>query len=707
MNCGEGYSRKNENKILKILILGILFLLLFTASKFFYGRLYFGEYKAPHKGVYTNHDYFIEMAGDNGDILAADYVMYMYSAFITMVGDREVISDRRVAETDYRIMLPKHRKEDLGVLNTNFEEQAPNCQRYYLTGEDGQEHKVFVLTGTQWETASAINVFYDLEKNLIIAPAESFDEEDFVDIEIRAESFSCEAVKMLTEMDETIQRITGDNHKWEISARQLLFIVFIAFLGMVAGRSFIAKTGAMAIWFVLPFGFMSQIFAMLLLIVSHLKISLPNYILVSCATAIFLNVCLKKSGNAKFAMGCDRKQLINILLWICGVLWFCFQPHVILSYDSVFNEYFGKYAALMGDLNPVLDKVSSYSLITPLYEIGSSLFGIELNYSIQPILVVSFMAAMGWIWLRLINNLPRVKIWIILWGMLALAVNPMFYIQMFWKLNNLSLGLFAGISVGMHLLYHSTGEKAYFTIGNLFFAITCIARIEGGVFAVIHLVCLYILFRNEDREKEVEILCLRTGLMLSALYLYFCLVIGQVESPFWTPQKGLAMNILVWLVYLLFKIGPCLKDGIKKTFYNIDKVMPVCLFVIIAVFGIMDGEKLIHNMFTYTVNLGNYGGYWVLVMVTALFGAFFQKGKPVIRFLSIYLLSYFLLIPGLMMVRETPLRIGFGDSACRMLSHVVIVGGYLLIYFANSIFTDNSRDLQNKKEAAAVKELER
>lgn len=699
------YSTDHRNKIL---LLSFILLVLFTMSKIFNGMIYYGsydQYKKPHKGVYTNHDYFMQGAGTDGCVLDDEYQMYMYSAFLAMIGDREVVIDNRVVGQNYAIGLFKHTKDNIGVLNTDFADNAPKCQKYYLSDENGQEHKVFVVTGSQWEADSKIKIFYDLKENLIIAPTGYFEEKDFVNIEVQAAAFLRDYTTIMqTAADETIWRIAGDGHEMEISVRQLLFILFIALLGTAAGWHFLAKMGAMAIWFVLPFGFTNQIFSTLLLAVLHLKISLPNYIWVSCLVAVVLHVYVKKySDSVRLSIKYSRKYAISFLLWAGVVLWFCFKPYIILSYDSIFNEYYAKYAAATGNLNEVLGSLLSYSLITPLYEVGSTLFGIDLNYSLQPIFVVSFMAVMAWIWLKIIKNPLKVKIGVMLWAVLALTVNPMFFIQTFWKLNNLSLGMFVGISVGMHLLYYMTEEKIYFRVGELFFAIVCIARIEGGLFAIVHLVCLYILLKNKDKEKEVENLCLKMALLLTALYFYYFFVIGQTESEFWTPKKGLAMNILMWLVYLFFKILPVLKGNFKKIADRIDIIMPVCISLAVLASGFVDGEKFIYNMFCYICNLGNYGGYWVPVMLIALYGVLRWRRNAVIRFLSLYLISYALLIPALMAFRESPLRTGFGDSACRMLSHIVIVGAYLLIYVVNSWFSDRQEEIVGiEKEVATL-----
>lgn len=680
--------------------LGIVLLLLFLMAAFFYNRMYFGEYKYPHKNVYTFHDYFIEMRED-GVISEANFKMYMYSAFNVMLENREVEIDSRIVQDNAisSCLMPiKYSQENMGVLNLSFDDEKVEGQKYYLLNEDGQEQKMLLFTGEQWEQSSCIKIFYNLEGAVIIAPEEMFEDRDFVDMEIESGNFSCEKVLMQTQMDATIQRIEGTGHKREIVIRQLLFILFIASIGIIAGTPFLKKAGSMAIWFIFPFGFMSQIFSTLLLIFLHLKISFLSYALMSYAAAVVLNMFMKKHmSNVQLSEKHGKWGIVSLLLWVGMILWLCIHPYIILSYDSVLNAYYGNFAAVTGELNSVLDRVLSFSLITPLYEVGSALFEIELNYSIQPILTLSFMAAMGWIWVRVIKKQAWVKAGILLWGILALAVNPMFFIQTFWKLNNLSLGMFVGISVGMHLLYYMSGEKAYFKIGNLFFAVVCIARIEGGVFAVVHLVCLYILFQEKGKEKDVERLCLSMALLLTALFVYCLCVIGQTESDFWTPQKGLAMNIFVWLVYLFFKIIPIFKGRVKKIANNIDKVMPLCILFALLVFGIINREKFIHNMFCYICNLGNYGGYWVLVIMTALYGIFWRKENPVIRFLSLYLVSYFFLIPGLMIFRSVPLRIGFGDSACRMLSHIVIVGCYLLIYFVNDLFMDDRKTLKNRK----------
>lgn len=693
----------NKRKyIYQNLLLGIILLLLFITARFFYNRLYFGEYKYAHKDVYTYYDYFMEMKED--DVISeSNFRQYMYSAYNTMVGSRDVTIDRRILENGiqrtYCLYPIKYSQDNIGVLNGLFDEKELDCQKYYLLDTDGKEHKLFIFTGNEWEKSSHIKIFCDLEGNIIIAPEELFGEKDFADVEIQVETFSCEKVLMQAKKDATIERIVEENHKKEIVIRQLIFIFFVASIGFIVEKPILAKVGTMAIWFILPLGFFNQIFSTFLLIVSHLKISLLNYILISYSVAILLNIYIRRyADNDKISIKCSKKQIISFLLWISVIVWFCVRPHIILSYDSVLNAYFGKHAAVTGDLNAVLDELSSYSLITPLYEVGSALFGIELNYSIQPILTITFMAAIGWIWFTIIRKPVKIKIGIILWVVLFLITNPMFYIQTFWKLNNLSLGLFLGFTVGMHLLYYLTEEKIYFEIGNLFSAVVGVARIEGGLFIVIHMVCLYILFQSKNREKEIENLCLKIALLLTAVYFYFLCIIGQIESEFWTPQKGLAMNILIWVVYFFFRMVPVMEKKIKKIVDNIDIVMLLCIFLAILIFGITNGEKFIHNMFAYTVNLGNYGGYWPLVIIVAVCGIFYLKKNPIIRFLSVYVVSYFLLIPGLMIFRETPLRIGFGDSACRMLSHIAVVGGYLLIYFVDGLFTDKRTTIQNGEE---------
>lgn len=675
------------------LLLGVFLFLLIITAGFFYNRMYFGEYKFAHKDVYTNYDYFMDMV-DDSSFSESNFKMYMYSAVVSMLGDREVTIDSRILESNihgcYGLMPIKYTQDDIGVLNGLFQEEEVGCQTYYLPDTNGQVHKLFLFTGEQWEKSSHIKIFCNLEGNVIVAPDKLFNESDFIDAEMKLEAFSCEKVFVQTNKDVTIQRVAGEGHKKEIAIRQLLFMIFIASLGFIAGKPLFEKSGGMAIWFLLPFGFLNQIFSTLLLIILHLKISFLNYIVVSYVVATAFHVYLRKyAGNTKTMVKYHKKQLFNILIWAGVVVWFCIRPYIILSYDSVLNAYYGKYAVVMEDLNAVLDGVSSYSLITPLYEVGSSFFGIELNYSIQPLLTITFMVVMGWIWIKTINSSTKLKIGIIFWGILALIINPMFYIQTFWKLNNLSLGLFIGMTVGMHLLYYITEEKIYFKIGNLFFIVVSIARIESGLFSIIHLVCLFTLFQKKHKEREVKILCFRMAWILTAIYLYYLFTIGQVESPFWTPIKGLAMNILIWVVYLYIHVSTIFYQKAKWIRYNLDRIMLLSICFGILAFGVVDQEKFIHNAFVYICNLGNYGGYWALVMIAVLYGIFFVKKNAVIRFLSIYLIAYFLLIPGLMIFREIPLRIGFGDSACRMLSHIVVIGCYYLIYLVNEVFMGN------------------
>ncbi len=685
--------RNKKRNVFQGLFLGIIILFLFITARYFYNRLYFGEYKTAHKDVYTSYDYFVEMEKD-GAISRADFIMYMYTAFIAMLGDKEVAIDNRVIESDmlgcYTLRPIEYSQDDIGILNINCEKEGFNCQKYYLLDANGEKRKLFIFTGEQWENSVLIRIFFDLEGNIIIAPKERFKGENFVDVDLQLKEFSYDTVLIQTGQDTTIQRIAGEGHKKEIVLRQIIFIFFIASVGIVAGKAFFPMAGAMSVWFVLPFGFINQIISTFFLVVLHLKISLLHYIVISYLVAIALNRYVK--GQTKQVEGFikyDKKLLYSLLLWAGVILWFCVRPYIILSYDSVLNSYYGKYAVVAGELNTVLGGLTSYSLITPMFEVGSSLFGIELNYSIQPILTITFMAAIVWIWYRMIEGSTKLKIGIILWVIVALIVNPMFYIQTFWKLNNLSLGLFTGFMVGMHILYYMTSQKVYFDVGNLFLIIVGTSRIEGGLFVAVYLVCLYVLFQNRIKTKEIESLCLKIALVMTAVYLYYLCIIGQTDSMFWTPIKGLAMNILLWIVYLFFKVSPVLGRKLKEVPKNIDRIMLLCIFFSVIVLGVTNWEKFIHNTFAYVCNLGNYGGYWIVVVVAAVFGSLYLKNNVIVRFLAIYILSYFLMIPCLMMFREVPLRIGFGDSACRMLSHVAVVGGFLLIYIVNVSFRDD------------------
>ena len=140
---------------------GILLLLLFVTAGFFYNKMYFGDYKYPHKNVYTFYDYFMEMREDS-IISEANFKMYMYSAFNTMLENREVSIDVRIGENDVnrRYLLPlKFSQDNIGVLNRLFDDEELNCQKYYLLDEERQEHKIFLFTGEQWENSSHIKIF--------------------------------------------------------------------------------------------------------------------------------------------------------------------------------------------------------------------------------------------------------------------------------------------------------------------------------------------------------------------------------------------------------------------------------------------------------------------------------------------------------------------------------------------------------------------
>lgn len=680
---------KRRNVVI-LLGLALIMLVLLTASKYFYKTLHFGEYKSPHKEVYTCHDYFAEML-EESRTTRADYVMYMRSAFISMLGDKEVIIDERLSDEDkiqYSLDPIKCSQKDIGILNEDFEKNGIANQRYCLVDKEGHEHKVFIMTGQEWETSSCIKIFYDIQKNLIIVPTEAMDNMELLDMDMPIESFEYETVYMQMEMDETVHRIAGKAHKNQIIIHQILFILFLVSIGLIISKNIFDEIGFMSIWLIIPIAVINQIIAVFFLVVFHIKITLLSYILASYLAAIGLRVFLWRRGkhdkntpSRKF----DKRSIFSITLWTALILWFCFKPYVILSHDSIINIYIGKYAVITGGLNTMLARVASFSLLTPFLEVGNALFGIDLNYSLQPILTITSMVVIAWIWYKILGDYicSVLKATFIIWSMITLMMNPLFYIQTFWKLNNLAIGLFTGIMIGMHLLYYQTNKKIYFSLGNVFLIIIANVRLESGLFAAVYFICLYTLFLSKNKGKEVETLSFGITIISTSIFFYYFCIIGNVESVYWTPMKGLAVNILLWLVYIYFRGSFIIKKKFFVIYNNIDRVMTICILFCVLGFGLMERNVFINNLKCFVQNMGNYGAYWALALLSILLSISVFRKDEIIRFLSLYLASYFLLIPGLMIFREVPLRIGFGDSACRMLSHIIVVVGFLCLYILN------------------------
>ncbi|MCM1044021.1 MAG: hypothetical protein NC417_00785 [Candidatus Gastranaerophilales bacterium] len=685
----ENWS-KNRKSILVLMLMGIMISLLVLGARYSYRTMYYGE-SASIKSAYSFYDYFIMDVQNGEEVDSHKYSLWMNSAF-AMYDGKEVVVDNRISESvmkEYCLLLIEYTQDDIGVLNRRIEDIELSGQTIYLWDADEKEHVLFMITGELWESSSLVKVFSDLDGNIIVAPDGLFTEADFVNKEVQLDVFARTKVVMQLFNDVTLRRIAGRGLVDKMIIRQILFVLFIASVGCIAGRAFLKRIGNMFIWFALPFGFINQILSTFILIVSHLPVNLLSYLAISYALAILINQLLKRcADDVQIHMEHDIKLLFSLLTWGGVVLWFCINPYVLLSADSVYNAYLGKVGAVTGDLNAILGDITSHALITPIFEVGSSLFGVGLNYSLQPILTIMFLVAIGWVWFSIMDGSTSAKIWIVLGTVIVVILNPMFYMQTFWKLNNLALGLFAAFMVGMHILYYNKREKLYFETGNLFLIVVGIARVESGLFLAIYLVCLFALFQNDDREREIEKLCFRMGLIFTAIYLYYLCVIGQVESPFWTPVKGLMVMASVWLVYILCIGSRILGKKMKPIFDNIDRIMFLCIGLSVLLLGILNKEKFIDNAKTFISNLLYYGGYWYVMLAVAILGVVLLKKDPIMRFLLLYMGSYFMFIPGLMIFRENLLRVGFGDSGCRMLSHIAVVGGFLLIYVVSALRGD-------------------
>ncbi|MBQ7832906.1 MAG: hypothetical protein IJ336_04930 [Lachnospiraceae bacterium] len=677
------YYSNNRTKIRNVLWISIIVALVLL-SLFFYDFLYYGDYKYPHYGEYTCYDYYI---CTDAKMTKENYIMYMRSAFVNMLDDKVLILDSSIDEqTQLALGISpiNYVVDQMGRLAVDVE----SSHSYSLYENDVLIREIILFTGEEWEKSSEIEMFYDLKGNIIVAPANYWREEDFCDIS-NQENVVYSAVKAHISRDETIERVSNHGNTFSIISKNFLYVCFIFVIGSIAGMSFIKLLDNVGIWLMFPLGTINQIIVALFLSILHIPINLYTYIFVSFLLAIIIGFIIKKV--AKFSAVEEsgillssfqsKSIVINAALFMITAVLFSCCAFPILSYDSVLNIYIGRYAGVTETINPILGIVSSYSLITPLIEIGGALFGIDLNYAFQPVLTMCLLVVISWccnsiLKLKKIGNKLIYTLVVI-----AVLFNPMFFIQMFWKLNNLAIGLLIGVIVGFHILYNETNKKIFWIVANVLLAIVTISRVESGIFTAVYIFSLYPLYKN--REKELIKLSFGMALLLSIIFFYYIMVIGGVDSDFWTPLKGILVVSTGWFTWGGVLIISKCKQKMLWLKHNIDRIMLGGIVVILLTLLAMEPLKFITNLLVFGCNMANYGGYGLLLLVLIVYSIRFWRSDSVLRFLAIYILSYVFSILIVLMFREYPIRLGFGDSACRMLTHIVFVGGYLCLLCLN------------------------
>lgn len=393
---------------------------------------------------------------------------------------------------------------------------------------------------------------------------------------------------------------------------------------------------------------------------------------------------------------------IALLLMVFSIIaYFSIVPYTFLSYDSYMNVLVGKEIAYIGAFQNTISRLTMFSLLSPLWQTTASMFGVPLNYAIQPVFAsTGGILTLVYLQIKILNRKGisnEISTMLSILVVASIFTVPEVIINFTWILNNLDIGIMYGIAIALFIRYQHYETSAYLYLSFALIIITGIVRIEGGVFVILLLILVFTSSVTLHMKKSLITLC---SLIYMFLNLYYFLNIKDIEEGFWSPRNAVISSFLLVAVMVIVYLEKYWRQRFNILVENIDLLMLITIIVSVIFMSVLNPTKAMLNAGNLMMNVVSTGYYGISFIGVLLIIVCYQSKKIIIskelRFLLINISSYILLIFLMMLISIHSSRVGgYGDSTCRMLLHITPTVGILLTQILTETMVPSRRRVNN------------
>lgn len=354
-----------------------------------------------------------------------------------------------------------------------------------------------------------------------------------------------------------------------------------------------------------------------------------------------------------------------------------------LSYDSFTQILLGRQLTQFGGFDPACHPaLASWGVFVPIVQSASLMIGVDFLYALWPTMAVVFaitflsICATG---LRTLNVSTATSFVVSAIATLFLATTYFILFQSFYVHNNLPSAMYLFLAVSCMWLGTTRTEPGWFIPGMAAFFGFILLRTESPLYFALFAAPLP---WTETLTRRTRIACVVTVSALTiGWYLRLTALIGggtDILSP--TKAYGLMGIIAAFAAASVLPDRPALRRSLSA----LPWLMTIGATVLVVAVTLKRPEHMARCMETMGQNIfsdGRWGASWaiLLILIAVAFGLprfhrqdWWTVGAGV-YLAMIYVLGVF---------REQPYRIGWGDSANRLLTTVVpVLLGYVTLRF--------------------------
>lgn len=441
--------------------------------------------------------------------------------------------------------------------------------------------------------------------------------------------------------------------------REVLLFAAIAAGGWAFTRRLApGRTGSLPAVLAVPLGsFLWAVCAILLMVVGLAPASAVPVFAAACA-AWGLHACWREP-QARV-----RVQFALMLLAVAAVAALAARRKwLLLSFDSVEQIATGRSLAAYGWIGDLGVLLASWGGLVPLVQGAGVGVGVDVLHAYQPLMALSLFAFCAWAAWQLAAQLKAAAAAVTL---LVLVSCYFVLFQGHYVHNSLPSALFLGGAVLLFGLAWQRGEALLLRIAFVCLAAFCLCRTEAPLFAALALVLGAGLAAQGSLGPAYARLATLFAAAIAAWYLVLALVIGA-GSDIMTPGRlGILVAVLgaAWAgTILLVRLPlPRLRACVPEL------IIAVCVAAVAAA-TVWQPAHMLQNVNAILGNLfgtGRWGLGWAALVLAAPFA---WRRSDACRALLAFALGFAALVLLLGMAR-VPYRVGWGDSANRIFTHL-------------------------------------
>lgn len=357
-----------------------------------------------------------------------------------------------------------------------------------------------------------------------------------------------------------------------------------------------------------------------------------------------------------------------------------------VSSDSIVQISTGRRIAYEGFSSGVIEEFSLRGVFLPQLQSASVFLGDGYLYAAQPAFGLSFALIFYFLSHRIISLLlPDKRLALALTILTSLALFSTYFIafQFFYIHNSMISAVYLFMGVSAFWLAAVEEKGSWMTFGILGLLGFSLARNEAPIFALIFLVLAISADRIPYRIRLRSILTYLALLVLWYLYLLWRMGGG---TKILNPEKTLVIvGVLVaFALLVIFSESKWVKRFVLP---HLPKIMLGSLALILVLMVSQKQDHMVGSLYVSILNMLQFGRWGVTWLVFSLLFLVSIPGPRVPREeLFLYGISSFFGLLMLIVYFRNPYRIGWYDSANRMLTHILpIIVLYILMKAAQGL----------------------